>query len=150
MSHLNIPAVLDISSSATINANANPQTLILPDVNQKQNCDYDPLTGIITFQQNGNYRFDVQFLATSLLAGRLNFHAELDPGTGTFAAIPKSVRTLNVTGLSINLVAFGVSAYFRQGQRIRGMLYGTTFTLASNTPANAPTECPAARITMSN
>lgn len=150
MSHLNAPAILDISTSSTVNAVSTPTVLVLPDVNQQRNCDYDPATGIITLQQNGNYRFDLQFLATSLLAGRLNFYPELDPGTGTFTAIPVSCRTVDVTGLSLNLVTFGVSGQFVQGARLRGRLFGTGYQLLSNTPTNSPVACPAARITMSN
>lgn len=149
MSYLALPVSLDISQSTNIAANATPQILMLPDVNQVMNCAYDTATGIITLQQNGTYTFEFQFLATSLLGGRLNFYAEADTGSG-FVVRPKSCRTRNVTGLQTDLVAFGATAFFRQGTRLRAYIFGNGFTLAANTPTNSPTECPAARITMTN
>lgn len=149
MSYLALPVSLDINQTANIAANATPQVLALPNIAQIMNCGYDPATGIVTLQQNGTYTFEFQFLATSLLGGRLSFYAEVDTGGG-FVPRPNSARTRNVTGLQTDLVAFGATVYFAQGTRVRCYLFGTGYTLASNTPTNSPVACPAARITMTN
>ena len=149
MSYLAMPAVLDVSSSATINATAAPSVLILPDVNQSTNASYDTATGIITILQSDNYTFEFQFLCSSLLGGRFSFYAEVDTGAG-FATVSRSCRTENVQILTSKLIAFGVARYLRAGTRVRCYTFGAGFTLSAMTPANSPTECPAARMTMAN
>lgn len=149
MSYLAMPAVLDISGSATINASATPAVLILPDVNQNANCSYDPATGIITILQSDNYTVEFQFLCTSLLGGRFSYYAEVDTGSG-FAFVPRSCRTEVVQILTAKLITFGAVRYLRAGSRVRFNTFGTGFTLSAMTPTNSPTECPAARIMMSN
>lgn len=148
MSYLAMPAVLDVSTSVTINASATPQQLVLPDVNQNTNVSYDPLTGIVTILQSDNYQFDFQFLATSLLSGRFSYYAEIDTGAG-FATVPRSCRTDVVQILTSKLITFGAIRYLRKGTRVRFFIFGTGYTLSAMTPANSPTECPAARIMMS-
>lgn len=149
MSYLAMPAVLDLSNSATINASATPVVLIFPDVNQNVNSSYDPATGIITVMQSGNYTFEFQFLCSSLLGGRFSFYAEADTGAG-FAVIPKSCRTEAVQILANKLITFGATRYFRKGTRLQGYIFGTGYTLSALTPTNSPTECPGARLMMSN
>lgn len=149
MSYLAMPAVLDISSSATINATATPAVLILPDTNQNTNVSYDPVTGIVTILQSDNYNFDFQFLASSLLSGRFSYYAEIDTGGG-FAVVPRSCRTDVVQILTSKLITFGAVRYLRKGTRVRFYIFGTGYTLSALTPTNSPTECPAARIMMSN
>jgi hypothetical protein len=149
MSYLAMPSILDISSSATIAASASPAVLVLPDVNQQINCNYDAMTGIVTVLQSATYTFEFQFLASSVLGGRLNFYAEADTGSG-FVAVPRSARTDSVQILSNKLIAFGATRYFQQGTRLRSYVFGSGFTLGANTPAGSPVECPAARIMMSN
>lgn len=144
-----MPAVLDISSSATINSNANPAVLILPDVNQSANASYDPATGIITILQSDNYTVEFQFLCSSLLGGRFSYYAEVDTGAG-FSFVAKSCRTEIVQVLASKLITFGAVRYLRKGDRIRFYTFGTGYTLSPMTPTNSPTECPAARIMMSN
>ena len=149
MSYLAMPAVLDISSSATINATPNPAVLVLPDINQNANASYDAATGIITILQSDNYTVEFQFLCTSLLGGRFSYYAEVDTGAG-FTFVPRSCRTEVVQILTAKLITFGAVRYLRKGDRVRFYTFGTGYTLSAMTPANSPTECPAARIMMSN
>lgn len=149
MSYLAMPTVLDVSSSATINASATPVVLIMPDVNQSTNANYDPATGIITVMQSDNYSFDFQFLCSSALGGRFSYYAEVDTGAG-FAFVPRSCRTEVVQILTSKLITFGAVRYLREGTKVRFYTFGTGYTLSAMTPTNSPTECPAARIMMSN
>lgn len=149
MSYLAMPAVLDISTSSTINASATPSALILADVNQNANCSYDPATGIITILQSDNYTLEFQFLCTSLLGGRFSYYAEIDMGAG-FAVVPRSCRTEVVQVLASKLITFGAVRYLRKGNRVRFYTFGTGYTLSAMTPTNSPTECPGARMMMSN
>jgi len=149
MSYLAMPAVLDVSSSATINASATPSLLILPDVNQSANTSYNAATGVITILQSDNYTVEFQFLCSSLLGGRFSYYAEIDTGAG-FAVVPRSCRTEVVQILASKLITFGAVRYLRKGNRVRFYTFGTGFTLSAMTPTNSPTECPAARIMMSN
>lgn len=149
MSYLAMPTVLDISSSATINATATPTVLILPDVNQNANAAYDPATGIITILQSDNYTAEFQFLCSSLLGGRFSYYAEVDTGSG-FVVVARSGRTEVVQVLANKLIAFGAMRYLRKGTRVRFFTFGTGYTLSAMTPPNSPTECPAARIMLSN
>lgn len=149
MSYLAMPVVLDISSSATIAASATPQLLTLPDTNQSINADYNSATGVITIKQAGTYFFSFQFMVTSLLSGRISYYPEVDTGAG-FATIPKSCRTDVVQILTSKLISFGASRYFKEGDRLRGYIFGTGYTLQAITPVNSPVECPAVRILMSS
>lgn len=149
MSYLAMPTVLDISSSANISASAMPSVLILPDVNQNANASYDPATGVITILQSGNYAAEFQFLCSSLLGGRFSYYAEIDAGSG-FVVVPRSCRTEAVQILANKLITFGAVRYLRKGDRVRFNVFGTGYTLSAMTPPNSPTECPAARIMISN
>lgn len=144
-----MPSVLDISSSSTIAASATPAVIILPDINQSLNANFDPATGVITIMQSATYSFEFQFLCSSLLGGRFSFYAEADTGSG-FVVVPRSTRTEVVQILASKLITFGATRYFREGTRLRCYVFGTGYTLSAMTPTNAPTECPAARMMMSN
>lgn len=98
---------------------------------------YDPLTGLITVTQSGNYQFLLFLNVFPTVTTTLFYGAEADAGSG-FVASPTSGRQQSVN-ININgQVTFSSASFFPAGLKIRiyvwasagGMTYQTT-TLAA-------------------
>lgn len=148
----NLPLTLDaMDTTASIAVPTTPTVFTCPTVNTAQNIAFDPVTGIVTVTQGGNYQVAIllNFFPTALTT--LFYALEVDFGSGSFVAVPTSGRQVS-RNVNINgQVTFVSNSFLSTGLRARIYIWasagGATFQTIAQTPLpGGPSSVVATRI----